>query len=153
MQAVNPYQPPVAAAAQAVPDSSPSFFASLVPATLAIGLALLVWIVLVSTFDRIIPRDFSMPMWSLTLFLASSLSILAVNRVWRTATNPLAFAIVFTLFSVVFLVAEGDTSNGTNYWNMAFVYGTLLTLPFAAYILARYGWYGIHANARNQDSG
>lgn len=153
MQAGNPYKPPVALAAEVAPDLPPRFFASMIPACLSLGLTLVAWVVLVSTWDRIVGRSFSMLIWSITLFLASSLSILAVNRVWRSAIHPFAFGFVFALFCVVFLVAEGDPSNGTDSWDMASVYGTLFALPFTSYLAARRSSQAIFANPKLQDGG
>jgi hypothetical protein len=74
---------------------------------------------------------------SLTLFLSSSISIVAINRIWRTTPQPLAFGLAFAIFVIIFAVAEGDTSNGTDYWIMTFIYGTLLSLPVTMCFLAR----------------
>ena len=153
MLSANPYKPPAAVTTEASPNSRPRSFASLIPASLSLGLTLVAWVVLVSSLTRLVERSFSMPLWSATLFLASTLSIVAVNRVWRSATHALAFGFVFALFCVVFLIAEGDTSNGTNYWNMAFVYGTLLTLPFASYLVARCSSQATPGGDGRQDAG
>ncbi len=79
-----------------------------------------------------------MLLWAFTLFLSSSISVVAINGLWRTRTQSLAFGVAFAVFSIVFILAEGDTSNGTDYWNMTIVYGTLLSLPAATFFLALY---------------
>ncbi|TWU47146.1 hypothetical protein Poly51_49440 [Rubripirellula tenax] len=78
-----------------------------------------------------------MLLWAFTLFLSSSISIVTLNRLWRTRAQPLAFGLAFAVFSIVFAFAEGDTSNGTDYWIMTIVYGSLLSLPIAMFFLAR----------------
>lgn len=137
METVNPYQSPASPTSNSVPGSRLHFLAYLVPATLGVGLTLLLWVVLVSILDGLIGHRFSMLLWAFTLFLSSSISIVAINRLWRTRTQPLAFGVAFAVFGIVFMLAEGDTSNGTDYWNMTIVYGTLLSLPVAMSLLAR----------------
>jgi hypothetical protein len=156
METVNPYQPPTSPTSptsDGVPEPRRRFFAYLVPATLAVGVTLLVWVVLVSTLDGLMGHRFSLLLWASTLFLSSSISIVALNRLWRTATHPLAFGMAFAIFSVVFILAEGDTSNGADYWNMAIIYGTLLALPVAMCFLARCTARDRCDVVRPQDSG
>lgn len=137
METVNPYQPPTSLAPDAVPDSRLRFLNHLVPATIAVGLTLLLWVLLVSILNGLNGHRFSMQLWAFTLFLSSSISIVVLNRLWRTRIQPLAFGVAFAVFCIVFAFAEGDTSNGTDYWIMTIVYGTLLTLPVAMFFLAR----------------
>lgn len=137
MTAANPYHPPSTPASDAVPNSRHRFFSSIAPATLAVGLTLLLWIVLVSTLDGLLGHRFAMLPWSLTLVLSCSVSILAINRVWRAAVQPLAYGAAFSVFSIVYVLAEGDTSNGTDLGLMTIVYGTLLALPGVAFFIAR----------------
>ena len=79
-----------------------------------------------------------MPLWAFTLFLSSLISTIAINRLWRSKTKPLAFGSAFAIFCIVFASLEGDTSNGTDDLNMAIVYVSLLTLPFAMFLLTRW---------------
>ncbi|TWU42340.1 hypothetical protein [Novipirellula artificiosorum] len=137
MKTVNPYQSPTSPTSDAAPHSRLRFLASLVPATLAIGLTLLLWVLFVSTLDGLMGHRFSMLLWAFTLFLSSSISIVVIHRLWRAKTQPFAFGVAFALFGIVFVLAEGDTSNGTDYRMMAIVYGTLLLLPVAMFFLAR----------------
>ena len=136
METVNPYEPPTSLTSGAGPDSRLRLIAYLVPAAIAVGLTLLLWVVLVSTLEGLAGHRFAMPLWAFTLFVSSSISIAAINRLWRTKTQPLAFGVAFSVFSFVFVLAEGDTSNGTDYWTMTIVYGTLLSLPVAMFFLA-----------------
>jgi len=135
---MNPYQPPASTTSEQVPVSRVRYLANLVPATLAVGLTLLLWVVLVSTLDELVGYRFSMVMWAFTLYLSSLISVFTVNRIWQTRTYPLAFGLAFAVFSFVFLAAEGDTSNGTDYWIMSIIYGTLLSLPVATFYFARW---------------
>ena len=137
MDTVNPYQPPTSTTQDAIPESRLQFLAHLVPATLAVGITLLIWVAFVSILDGLIGHRFSMLLWAFTLYVSSSISIVLLNRLWRTTTQPLAFGVAFALFSIVFVCAEGDTSNGTDNWIMTIVYGTLLSLPVAMFFLAR----------------
>ncbi len=137
MDTVNPYQPPTSTTQDASPDSRLRFFAYLVPAALAVGITLLLWVALASILVGLIEHQFSMLLWAFSLYLSSSISIVLLNHLWRTKTHPLAFGVSFTVFSFIFVCAEGDTSNGTDYWIMTIVYGTLLSLPVAMYFVAR----------------
>lgn len=138
MNTVNPYQPPTSSPPDAARDSRLGFFLYLVPAALAVGITLLLWVVLISFLGRLVGHRFSMQLWAFTLYLSSSISIVLLNKFWRTKTHPLAFSVAFAVFSIVFVCAEGDTSNGSDYWLMTIVYGTLLSLPFATYLVARH---------------
>lgn len=54
----------------------------------------------------------------------------------RTKILPLAHGIAFSMFGIVLVLAEGDTSNGADPFQMTVVYGALLSLPVAIYLLA-----------------
>ena len=84
-------------------------------------------------------------LWSFSLFLSTSVSIVAIQRAWRSESHPIAFVVVYALFGVVFMIAEGDTSNGTDLSTMLFVYGSFGALPFVALALARFARRRFHA--------
>lgn len=137
MDILNPYQPPNSTTEDAAYKSRLRFLAYLVPAALAVAITLLLWVVLVSILDRLAGHRFSMLLWAFTLYLSSSLSIVLLNLLWRAKTQPLAFGVAFAVFGIVFLCAEGNSSNVTDFWTTTTVYGAFLPLPIAMYLLAR----------------
>ena len=70
------------------------------------------------------------------------------EEVWQEYVEPhpivaavvvgLGWGLVFGLVDGLFALLEGDTSNGTDYVNMTIVYGSLLALPVAMFLLTRW---------------
>ena len=145
----NPYQPPAAPTLEQAAQQQPGFLASLIPATLAMGLTLPIWVVLVLTLTKTAGNRFAIQIWSSTLLLSATVSIVTTTRLWHRATNPFAFAAVFSIFCIVFAVAEGDTTNGEHSWHTIVIYGTLICLPILSHQIARYSRSAVASDPRH----
>lgn len=144
----NPYQPPSSPEARFERTALRSFLGSLIPAAIAVGIAMLIWVVLVGFGSALGTMRFEIPLWAVTLFLSSSISVVLINRTWQIPPQPLAIAFAFAVFSTVFALAEGDTSEGKAPWVTRTVYSTLLALPLAMLFLARATSGKVHDAAR-----
>lgn len=141
MENSNPYRPPRAptvAATDTEQGLPVRLAAALIPAALSVAIAMLLWVVFVSTLEGVVGLRFDLLIWASTLFLASSTATVVINHLWRAKTYPLAFGTAFALFSVVFALLEGDTSGGADVFNMGIVYGTLLVLPVAVFSIVQW---------------
>jgi hypothetical protein len=141
MDTLNPYLPPTSPSPVTNLGLARRYLNYLISAMLSVGLTLLLWVAIasiVSTFDRSVGNHFIMLLWAFTLFLSSSISTAAICWLWGTKTHPLAFGGAFSIFSIAFVLLEGDTSNGTDSFQMTIIYGTLTALPVFIFLFARW---------------
>ena len=133
----NPYAPPSASLAVDPTPSRVSLLGrSVIPAIITVVFMLVLWVAAVSVLDRLANGRTGIIVWSISLYFSTAVSTTTVNYFWRSRTFPFAFGCAFAVFSLVFCLLEGDTSNGTDVFQASVVYGTLITIPVFAYALA-----------------
>ncbi len=148
----NPYEPPrVPNADAAVPATADNPVSAIcIPPVLAIACTMIFWLALANALDPTISSFDNrslMFVWSTTLILSAAVSVYLIIRVWPQKLSRASMSAGFVLFGVVFLLLEGDTSNGTDSLHMLILYGTLLMLPVMAFALTRYLGQRRHADA------
>lgn len=133
----NPYAPPGdSLAADPTPSRVSLLGRRMIPAIITVAFTLVIWVAAVSVLDRFANGRTGIIAWSICLYFSTAVSTTTMNYVWRSRTFPFAFGCAFAVFSLVFCLLEGDTSNGTDVFQASVVYGTLITIPVLAYAVA-----------------
>ena len=138
----NPYQSPHAPGEDTGLPKTATYRAStiFIPPVLAIGSTLVFWLGLATVLSSLV-APLSPPnlmfIWSSTLFFSVAISVYLIIRVWPRQLSPVSMCVGFVFFGVVFCLFEGDTSNGTNIFQMSILYGTLVTLPAMVFVMTR----------------
>lgn len=132
MSSGNPFEPRIVTS-EKKPGRGARFLPSLIPASVAVMVTLLVWSVLITTLDPLLPIELAMPTWSLTLVLACGAGTRSMISFWPKATHSWAFALVFASFSAVYIVGQWNHAGNKSVWTLAWIYGTLALLPLLAF--------------------
>jgi hypothetical protein len=136
----NPYQPPNANSGNIGSRKKAARRASTIciPPVLAIGSTLVLWLGFASVLGKIVvsfDNSSLMLVWSSTLFLSVAVSVYLLNQVWPGRLSPVAMSSAFVMFGVAFCLFEGDTSNGTDSFQMLILYGTLILVPAMVFVM------------------